>query len=358
MKHTKRRTARPSPGAGRNASIQDVAATAQVSIATVSRVLNTPDLVAADTAERVRKAIDQLNFRPNRFAQGLMTRRSRILGVGVPDLHGEFYSALLRGADEEARRRGYHLLVTSGIGGKPSDGHIGAMLGLVDGVAMMITEPNEKLLEVARRSDLPIVLLDAEVNGAVKDTILVDHEAGATEAAQHLLESVEPARCFFVGGPRENFDTARRAKAFADAVRIHIAARTPARAGDTIALGPDQIAYGDYSVNWGAMWTRDAVARGVLKGAGVLAGNDEIAYGIMHAALDAGLRVPGDVRIIGFDDTRLCSLVRPTLSTVRVPLQDIGAAAISALIRRVETPDAEPQRIRLKTTLINRESGG
>ncbi|MCC6678857.1 MAG: LacI family DNA-binding transcriptional regulator [Phycisphaerales bacterium] len=358
LKHAKRRTARAAPGPGRNASIQDVAASANVSIATVSRVLNTPDLVAADTAERVRRAIDQLNFRPNRFAQGLMTRRSRILGVGVPDLHGEFYSALLRGADDEARRRGYHLLVTSGVGGKSSDGHMGAMLGLVDGVALMITEPNEKLLEVTRRSDLPIVLLDAEVNGAVRDTILVDHEAGAAEAAQHLLKTVEPSRCFFVGGPRENFDTARRAKAFADAVRMHIAARTPPRAGDTTVLGPDQIVYGDYSVNWGGIWARDCIACGRLEGAGVLAGNDEIAYGIMHAALDAGLSVPGDVKIIGFDDTRLCSLVRPTLSTVRVPLQDIGAAAVSALIRRVETPDAEPQRIRLKTTLINRESGG
>lgn len=374
MKYTKRRPARKASSSTRSTSIQDVAATAHVSIATVSRVLNTPELVASETAQRVRQAIDQLNFRPNRFAQGLMTRRSRILGVGVPDLHGEFYSALLRGADDEARRRGYHLLVTSGIGGKSSDGHLGAMTGLVDGVALMITEPNERLLDLARKSDVPLVLLDADVNGAVKDTILVDNEAGAQEAALHLLESVDPSRCYFVGGPRENFDTIRRARAFTAAletgsptVREGVSSSSSS-SSPRYHVRPDQIVYGDYSVAWGGIWARDAIGRGAIgsssggrapsKPSGILAGNDEIAYGIMHAALDAGLSIPADVRIIGFDDTRLCSLVRPALSTVRVPLQEIGAAAVSTLIRRIEDPQAEPQRLHLKTTLIKRESSG
>lgn len=364
------KTPRPSRKAtppGRSASIQDVAASAQVSIATVSRVLNTPELVAEETAERVRRAIDQLNFRPNRFAQGLMTRRSRILGIGIPDLHGEFYSALLRGADDEARRRGYHLLVTSGVGGKSSDGHLGAMTGLVDGVALMITEPNERLIDLARKSDVPLVLLDADASGPLTDAILIDNEAGAREAALHLLESVPPDRCYFVGGPRENFDTVRRARAFAAALEggpaEHASVRSPYQ------LRADQIVYGDYSVAWGGIWARDAIVRGAIgpapgRGpsrampAAVLAGNDEIAYGIMHAALDAGLNIPGDLKIIGFDDTRLCSLVRPTLSTVRVPLVEIGSAAISALIRRVEDPQAEPEMLRLKTTLVKRESSG
>src|SRR6184192_3039488 len=94
-------------------SIEDVARVAGVSIATVSRVQNNPKLVAAPTAERVRRAIKQLGFRPNPFARGLMTRRSRVLGIALPDVHGEFYSELLRGADAAARRRGYHLLVSS-----------------------------------------------------------------------------------------------------------------------------------------------------------------------------------------------------------------------------------------------------
>ncbi|MBC7833787.1 MAG: LacI family DNA-binding transcriptional regulator, partial [Phycisphaerales bacterium] len=104
----------PTPEAGRrHASIQDVAKAAGVSTATVSRVVNNPSLVAADTAARVQRVITDLGYRPNIFAQGLTTRRSHLLGIALPDLHGEFYSELLRGADNEAHRWGYHLIVRS-----------------------------------------------------------------------------------------------------------------------------------------------------------------------------------------------------------------------------------------------------
>src|SRR5438876_10989122 len=101
------------PGTPGPVSIQDVAAAAAVSIATVSRVINNPELVSGPTSDRVRKAIRDLGFRPNHFARGLMTRQSRVLGIALPDIHGEFYSELIRGADTEAHRRGYHLLVSS-----------------------------------------------------------------------------------------------------------------------------------------------------------------------------------------------------------------------------------------------------
>ena len=94
-------------------SISDVAGEADVSIATVSRVLNSPEKVAAATAERVQDAIRKLGYRPNLFAKGLVTRRSRVLGVSLPNLHGDYYSQLMRAADERAHELGYHLLVTS-----------------------------------------------------------------------------------------------------------------------------------------------------------------------------------------------------------------------------------------------------
>lgn len=101
----------------RDHSIRHVAAIAGVSVATVSRVLNTPELVKPDTADRVRSAIRRLNYRPNPFAKGLTTRRSRLLGLSVPELHGEYYSSLVTAADRAARARGYHVLVTSHIPG-------------------------------------------------------------------------------------------------------------------------------------------------------------------------------------------------------------------------------------------------
>lgn len=327
-----------------SASIQDVADEAKVSIATVSRVLNNPNLVAASTSDRVNAAIEKLGYVPNAFAQGLITRVSRMLGIALPDIHGEFYSELLRGADAEARRRNYHLLVSSDthVSTTPARGRSLAF-GLVDGLAVMITEPNDRVWREARDLHLPVVVMDFEVDEPNVDMIMVDNAVGTREAVEHLLASVTGERLYFVGGPQENFDTQRRATTFV---------RTLGERG--VLVRDDHLAYGEYNVRWGQAWARSMGSS--LKGAGVLAGNDEIALGILHGAEDMNLDVPKDVKIVGFDDTRIASLVRPALSTVRVPLAEVGAAAVAALVERVEEPGRPGVKIRLDTKLIVRES--
>src|SRR6185295_12415955 len=130
----------------RPVSIDDVAVAADVSTATVSRILNSPNLVAPATAARVLRVIEKLGYTPNRFAQSLMTRRSRVLGVMLPDIYGEFYLELLRGANAQAHRRRYNLLIAADAhdtgGAEPS---AGASFGLIDGLAVMLTEPNPKM---------------------------------------------------------------------------------------------------------------------------------------------------------------------------------------------------------------------
>ncbi len=339
--------------AHRPASIQDVAAAAAVSTATVSRVLNTPDMVSPATAERVNKAIAQLGYRPNVFAQGLMTRKSRVLGIALPDIHGEFYSELLRGADAEARRLGFHLLV--GSEPKPSEDNgkaaataqlgLGRAFSIVDGLAIMITEPNEALWKTALELGLPVVVVDAEIDHPRVDSILVDNAAGTREAVEHLLQNVEATNLYFVGGPAENFDSKRRADTFKEVLRNR-----------GVKIRADQVAFGHYDVQWGRQWAAERMNKGSLNGCGVLAANDEIALGVLQAAQEAGVTVPKQLKVVGFDDTRLASLVQPTLSTVRVPLAEIGAAAVAALIRRIEEPDKPAVKTRLLTRLVVRES--
>jgi LacI family transcriptional regulator len=335
----------------RPASIQDVAASAGVSTATVSRVLNNASLVAPATAKRVLEAIKDLGYKPNLFAQGLMTRKSHVLGIALPDIHGEFYSELLRGADAEARRLGYHLLVSSEAHGHDEQDRQGSLaFGLIDGLAVMLTEPNEALWKEAEAASLPLVVLDADLHERGFDSIVVDNDTGTREATAHLLSArppFSPDRCYFVGGPKDNFDTRARADVFL---------RTLRDAG--VEPTPDQTSFGDYSLTWGERWASDAHRRGILNGAGVLAGNDEIALGILQTARQLGVRVPEDLRIIGFDDTRLASLVRPSLSTVRVPLMDVGAAAVRALVDRIEAHDKPAGVTTLSTKLIVRESSG
>lgn len=332
----------------RAASIQDVANAAEVSIATVSRVLNTPSVVASETSRRVLEAIERLGYVPNPFAKGLITRSSRVLGLALPDLHGEFYSGLLRGADEAARSAGYHLLVSSEARGNGGRGARELGAGLVDGLAMMVTEPDAALIREATQTRLPLVVVDAQLDetgdGPGLDCVLVDNASGTIEATEHLLASTSADQVYFVGGAPTNFDTARRAEAFTGVLRSR-----------GYVPREDQTAFGDYSPAWGTRWMEATLARGA-KRLGVLAANDEIALGILQAATDAGLSVPGDVRIVGFDDTRLAQIVRPHLSSVRVPILEIGAAAVKALIARIESPDAPRSMVTMRTELVVRES--
>jgi LacI family transcriptional regulator len=346
-------------------SIHDVALAAKVSIATVSRVMNNPGLVAAKTAARVQEVIKRVGYVPNPFAQGLMTNASRVLGIALPDIHGEFYSELLRGADAESRSLGYHLLVSSEPRAGEPDPR-GLAFGLIDGLAVMITNPDAGLVKLARESSLPTVVLDTDLHQRGVDSVVVDNAPGTREAVEHLLQSVEPRNLYFVGGPRENFDTQQRAKAFAEALA---AAQWSAR--------PEQVAFGEYTPEWGRSWLLAHLggARGADRAAGresgssemggggtvggtlgVFAGNDEIAIGIIQAADSAGIQVPHQLRVVGFDDTRLAQLVRPRLSSVRVPMADVGAAAVRMLVRRMEEPKAEATCVHMPTKLVVRES--
>jgi LacI family transcriptional regulator len=336
------------PKAGKPVSIDDVASAAGVSTATVSRILNSPKLVAPATAARVMRAIKQLGYRPNRLAQGLTTRRSCVLGIVLPDIHGEFYSELLRGANAQARRNSYHLLVTAdGTADHGPDPIVTAPFGLIDGLVLMLTEPNEHLWKEARQCGLPMVMVDADPEPEGVDCVLIDNASGAVEAMAHLLSGVPASHCYFVGGPQDNFDTAQRGATFISALRN--AGHRPR---------PDQTAYGTYSPQWGRTWCAGMLERAGSGVIGVLAADDEIALGVLDALLAAGRGVPADARIIGFNDSRLASLLRPALSSVRVPLAEVGSAAVEALINRIKCPESPVVRKTLPTKLVVRGSSG
>lgn len=325
--------------------MEDVARAAGVSTATVSRVLNSPSLVAQETLARVHRAIDSLGYRPNVFAQGLTTNRSRLLGVLLPDIHGEFYSELLRGADVQARELGYHLLVSTQGSDQEAPTFSPNILGFIGGLAVMITEPNDRLWSQVNHAGLPLVVIDEKRRGNGVDRVLVDNRSGTRDAVEHLLTTVSPERCYFIGGPKENFDTAERSKVFAETLARHDRKATPA-----------QIRYGGYSVEWGQRACESLFEKRTSHPLGVLAANDEIAFGVLLAAKDLGIGIPSDLRIVGFDDTRLASLVRPKLSTVRVPMADVGSAAVRMLVDRLQDPNHPAVTLTLPTQLVVRET--
>ena len=192
-------------------SIEDVAKRAHVSISTVSRVINGRNIVNVKTRERVEAAINELGYRPNIFARGLMLRKSHILGMVLPDLHGEFYSEVIRGANFKARQAGYHLLVASVD--KDDDGRdvlqaVGDQ-GLVDGVAVMISELDALSKATLSRISVPFVILDGLMDGVTHDTVRIDQRQGTVDLMRHLIR-IGVQRLIFVGGRQQNIDTIDR----------------------------------------------------------------------------------------------------------------------------------------------------
>lgn len=328
-------------------SIRSVAELAGVSIATVSRVINTPHQVSSGTAERVRAAVKQLDYRPNLFAKGLLTNRSRVIGVSLPDIHGEFYSELMFAMDNRACEMGYHLLVSSNAHRAEGKRDNGFALDLVDGMIVMLTERSDVDIDGIDRLNHPTAVIGVDEPGLDVETIIVDNRSGAREATEHLLAYTPAERCYFVGARSGNIDSDERLAAFTEALL-----------GSGHQPRADQIAQREFSFDWGWQWADAMFEEGSLEHAAVFAANDEIAIGIANAARDRGVDLPGSLRLVGFDDSRLCSLLRPRLSSVRMPVREIGETAVEALIRRIEDPGSAARHSRLATTLIRRESSG
>lgn len=344
-------------------SIHEVAAAAGVSIATVSRVINHSPSVAPATAAKVRRVVEQLGYVPNPLAKGLGTGETRVIGLALPRFHGEFMSWLLHGADEEATRLGYHLMMTTitrGPDGRRRRPLIGSRL--IDAMIVVVTDSSDSIAEDILASSIPAVVVDADMSDRGLDSVVLDNEKGTVEAVDHLLRWVDPGALYFVGGPRTNFDSVQRARAFAGALSSR--GWTPT---------PEQTTMGDYSVEWGKEWAVRMVQRGLLgsmqspvgpdaqpggtnRVGAVIAANDKIACGIMDAAEAARVWVPSQLRIVGFNDSQMSQLVRPRLSTVALPMAEMGAAAVRTLIRRIEDRTAAPVCIKLPTRLIVRES--
>lgn len=329
-------------------SIEDVAQRANVSISTVSRVINRRDIVNAATRTRVEDAIRELGYRPNVFARGLMLQRSNILGLVLPDLHGEFYSEVIRGANAQAWQMGYHLIVSSV--GRDSDGallHAVGAQGMVDGVAVMVSERTTPTREFLAQLTLPLVVLDGQVDGTVHDTVMIDQRQGALALTRHLVQGCGVGRIIFVGGNSTNLDTLDRLQACRAAL-----------AEGGLDLPPSDIFYLDYEYKTAFDLGESRVCDWVGDTNCVFAANDEMAAGIVHAALSRGYSVPRDLRVVGFDDTRLARIMRPRLTTVHVPMQNLGATAVELLVQRLAEPTRSQRIVVLKSELMIRESCG
>jgi LacI family transcriptional regulator len=330
-------------------SIQDVADKAQVSISTVSRVLNRRNIVNEKTRQRVESAIKDLGYSPNVFARGLMLRRTHILGLVLPDLHGEFYSEIIRGANLRARELGYKLMVSSVVARDDGSELMAAVgdHGLMDGLAVMISEINALTRETLEKIKIPLVVLDGDVEGVKHDSVVIDQRMGAVAMFRHLTGRCGFRRIAFVGGLVTNFGSIERLESFSQVM-----------GGSRLEVAVSDVYHLDYQYDTAFDLGAKKVREWSRRRAAVFAANDEMAAGIIDAALAAGLSLPDDLAVAGFDDTRIAAMTRPRLTTVRVPMSAMGAAAVDLLCQRLDNPKRPAVTLSLESELIVRESCG
>ena len=311
------------------ATIKDVARAAGVSVATVSRAMNGADNVLPTTKARILEAARSLRFTPSGAARSLITRRTDTIGALLPDLHGEYFSELIRGIDQAARARGLHLLVSSSHGNADeAAAALRAMNGRVDGLLVMSPHADADFLSDNLPGSLPAVLINTAVDSPGHAQFAVDNFGGAEAMTRHLATSGRK-RIAFIGGPDGNHEAAERLRGY----RAGLAnAQKQAKKSVKDAQRAELLFDGDFSEASGWLAGRRMVQAKQRPDA-VFAANDMMAVGCLAALAEAGLRVPDDIAVGGFDDIPIARYVTPSLTTIRVPIAALGAAAMDALFR-------------------------
>jgi len=326
-------------------TIKDVARVAGVSVASVSRALNGHESVTEPTRRRILQAAGELRYVPHAAARSLITRRTDMVGVLLPDLHGEFFSELIRGMDSAARASGRHLLVSSSHGSaSEADQALRSLQGRVDGLVVMSPHADTSMLAANLPTTLPTVLVNTRIAAGSYAALAVDNHGGATAMVRHLIDSGY-RHIAFISGPQHNFDADERLRGYRDTLARHRGTR-------------ETILQGDFSEASGYRAGLDICAREEKPDA-IFAANDMMALGCLFALTEHGLRVPDDIALAGFDDIPIARFVTPPLTTVRVRIAELGRRAFERLIALIDKKGSvELSTDRLSCELVIRQSCG
>jgi len=329
----------------KKATVYTVAKHAGVSIATVSRALVGSRKVTPQTRERVMQAVENLNFEPNPSARRLAYQKTETIALVFPDISGPFYSTVIRGVEQEAGRHDHNVLIYGTHGKESSGRYLRTLSSKVDGLIIMARSVDEDSLWSLERQGIPFVLL-GHSNGQIQcSSIAVDNEAGAYKAAAHLLGHGHQ-RIGIITGPENSPDNKGRLQGYQKALLD---------AG--ISLQQNMVVPGNFKHEGGQIAIQKLL-EGNSPPTAVLAANDEMAIGAIDAAQQMSLRVPEDLAVIGFDDIQMSALTRPSLTTVRQPMQLLGEAAVTLLFDRLQNSNGLPRHEVLGTMLVVRQSCG
>jgi DNA-binding LacI/PurR family transcriptional regulator len=346
-KQARKRGRPPQPKAPGKLDIRTVAQLAHVSIATVSRTINGVSTVNASMAKRVWEAIEQLDYFPNTQARALVSGRSRLLGLIVSEITNPFFPELIQGFEDIAVEHGYEILISStNYDPRRMSLCIRRMLERrAEGVAIMTFGVEKPLLEQLAERNVPLVFVDVGPERPGISLLRVDYRYGIQQAVEHLA-GLGHRDIAFISGPRRLHSAQSRLTAFTKSIE-----------DCGLSVNPAWLLEGDHTMEGGTAAMGELLKRRPMPTA-VMCSNDMTAIGVLHKLYRAGLKVPDDLSVIGFDDIHIAQVTIPPLTTIQMSCFELARAAVTAL-RAHREEGLQPQRIyKIPTRLIVRESTG
>jgi len=333
-------------------TIKDVARAAGVSPSTVSRVISDHPRISQATKERVRRVMKELGYHPNAIARSLVTQSSRTIGLVLSRaaetaLANPFFPEVIRGIGAVANQARYALLLSTSLTPQEELDECVEMLEShrVDGVILLASRVKDRLVARLVQEGHPFVVVGRVPQGEGVWWVNTDNTQAAREAVEHLL-ALGHRRIGCLAGDPDYLVTQDRVAGYRQALE---------EAG--IPFDPHLVRYTDFSRDQGWAAARELLQQ-TPQPTAFFATDDLLAWGAVQAAGDLGLAVPGQVSVVGFNDDPLSAYVAPPLTTVRVPIFELGRVAAQLLLERLQNPDAPARQVLVPTELVVRRSTG
>ncbi|ETI66374.1 MULTISPECIES: catabolite control protein A [Neobacillus] len=329
-----------------NITIYDVAREANVSMATVSRVVNGNPNVKPVTRKKVLEVIERLGYRPNAVARGLASKKTTTVGVIIPDISNIFFAELARGIEDIATMYKYNIILSNSDQNKDKEFHLlNTMLGKqVDGIVFMGGNISADHVEEFEKSPVPIVLAGSIEESNQIPSVNIDYEQAVFESVNEFIEKGHKNIAFVVGPLHEPKNALKKLKGYQRALQ---------EAG--LPYNEELVVEGDYTYDSG-MEAVEKLLEASERPTAILVGADEMALGVVHGAEDKGYTIPDDFEVITSDNTRLSLMVRPQLTTVVQPLYDIGAVAMRLLTKLMNKEKTSEHIVVLPHRIEHRQS--
>lgn len=326
-------------------TIKDISKEAGVSIASVSRVINgNYGNVSAETKNKILRIAQELNYRPNRLARGLVINRTNIIGLIVPDIANPFFAELAKGIEAKAYYHGYKLILcNTDESHEKSDSYIDVMFEYnVDGVLITGSENSASSSIKRLQSHIPVVAIDNDL-GPDTHSVYVGNLEGSYIATDFMIQNGH-RNIAFIGGEGKPGSRNMRLDGYLKALREH-----------NIPVLYDLVKMGNYQMETGYLYAKFLLENRKPFTA-IVCGNDLIAFGALNAIKDMGLRVPQDISLVGYDDIYLTTITEPRLTTIKQPLADISSYAVDVLVKLMKK-DTTAEKVKwFVPKLVERES--